>query len=201
MGANRAFARKLSAPKLLKWEIASDRFQAKCNNTKANTSERTRSESCKMTSIIHVNWKQRRCRVFLQIAIEVTLVELCTDRVKLQGVCVCMWRLVRVCHFHHARKQEYDNTDMPPNAPNLAEEMNLHQHACDVVGDSLISLILIPEFWTIHWLKPTTLAIYFVVAVFFFIPNLCSVNCLFASCVTALSLFTKPSTIHLQHSL
>ena len=97
MGANRAFARKLSAPKLLKWEIASDRFQAKCNNTKANTSERTRSESCKMTSIIHVNWKQRRCRVFLQIAIEVTLVELCTDRVKLQGVCVCVCEGLCAC--------------------------------------------------------------------------------------------------------
>ena len=97
MGATRAFARKLSAPKLLKWEIASDRFQAKCNNTKANTSERTRSESCKMTSIIHVNWKQRRCRVFLQIAIEVTLVELCTDRVKLQGVCVCVCEGLCAC--------------------------------------------------------------------------------------------------------
>ena len=97
MGANRAFARKLSAPKLLKWEISSDRFQAKCNNTKANTSERTRSESCKMTSIIHVNWKQRRRRVFLQIAIAVTLVELCTDRVKLLGVCVCVCEGLCAC--------------------------------------------------------------------------------------------------------
>ena len=89
MGVNRAFARKLSAPKLLKWEISSDRFQAKCNNTKANTYERTRSESCKMTSIIHVNSKQRRWRLFLQMTIVVTLVELRTDRAKLQNVCVC----------------------------------------------------------------------------------------------------------------
>ena len=73
----------------MRWEISSDRFQAKvCQHHGA--SERKRSESCKVTSIIHMSSERRRRRVFLQTVAVVTLVELCIDRVKLKGVCVCV---------------------------------------------------------------------------------------------------------------
>ena len=131
-GPTRAFARKWSEATIMRWEISSDRFQAKvCQHHGA--SERKRSESCKVTSIIHMSSERRRRRVFLQTVAVVTLVELCIDRVKLKGVCVCvcMRRLVRVCHFHHIRK--FYQTD-----PNLAERMSSRQHAC-------------LEDWRCHW--------------------------------------------------
>ena len=95
-GLTRAFARKWSEANLMRWEIPSDRFQAKvCQHHGA--SERKRSESCKVTSLIHMSSKQRRRRVFLQTVTAVTLVELCIDRVKLQGVRVCVCEGLCAC--------------------------------------------------------------------------------------------------------
>ena len=135
-GPTRAFARKWSEATIMRWEISSDRFQAKvCQHHGA--SESKRSERCKVTSLIHMSSKQRRRRVFLQTVIAVTLVELCIDRVKLQGVRVCVY--VKAC----ARVSFSSYSQVLPNW-SQSGRTNVFAPTCLL---RRLAMSLIPELW------------------------------------------------------